>query len=79
MQTDAPEAAGGNLQVAVTAGIGLFCLAALLLLRNTSLGTAALSAQGSGGTATVAQLRDFVSGCVGFLIGYPTRTSSSST
>ena len=72
-RTETP--AGCGLQVGVTAGIGLFCLAVLLLLRNTGQ----VSPLGDGGTATVAQLRDFVSGCVGFLIGYPARTSGRTT
>ena len=73
-----PELPAANcLQVAVATGIGLFCLVTLLLLRNTALGDAALAAQPEGTTATVAQLRDFVSGCVGFLIGCPTHPSTS--
>lgn len=62
-----PEA---RLQILVAAGIGLFCLAALILLRNIGGYTGAtLSATAA---ATVTQFRDFVSGCVGFLIGCPT-------
>lgn len=70
--------AANCLQVVVAAGIGLFCLAILLVLRNTTLGDAALAAQPERVTATVAQFRDFVSGCVGFLIGSPTHRSASS-
>ena len=36
-----------------------------------------LAPEDSAATATVAQLRDFVSGCVGFLIGCPARKSES--
>ena len=53
-------------------------LAILLVLRNTTLGDAALAAQPERVTATVAQFRDFVSSCVGFLIGSPTHRSASS-
>lgn len=53
------------LQVAAATGIGLFCLAALMVLRNTAGPDAADS-------AVAVQFRDFVSGCVGFLIGSPT-------
>lgn len=59
------------LQVAVAMGIGLFCLCALLLLRNlVQLGI--VSPEFDSVQATVIQFRDFISGCVGFLIGTPT-------
>ena len=56
-----------RLQVLTAAAIGLFCLVALLLLRERGV------PEDDSATATVAQFRDFVSGCVGFLIGCPTR------
>ena len=59
-------ASGGCVQTSVAAALGLFCLVTLVLLRNTG-GTPSDSA-----TATVVQFRDFVSGCVGYLIGCPT-------
>lgn len=58
------------LRTAAATGIGLFCLATLLVLRNLSLWDAS-AAGGESVTATVAQFRDFISGCVGFLIGAP--------
>ncbi len=62
--------AEARLQILVASGIGLFCLAALILLRNIGGYTGGtLSATAA---ATVTQFRDFVSGCVGFLIGCPT-------
>lgn len=61
-----------RIQIIVAATIGLFCLITLIVLRNT-WGTA--MAESSGATATIAQLRDFVSGCVGFLIGCPSGRS----
>lgn len=60
-----------NLQVAVTACIGMFCIFVLILLRDAA-GWNAGSAVSPSASATVAQFRDFVSGCVGFLIGCPT-------
>lgn len=56
--------------VAAAAAVGLFCLAVLLALRNLSLEDPAAVGSDSA-TATVAQFRDFVSGCVGLLIGAP--------
>ena len=66
----------GCLQIRVAAAIGLICLVALLALRNLSQ-WGVLPPQWEASTATVAQLRDFVSGCVGFLIGCPTHADSS--
>ena len=62
------------LQIVTATAIGLFCLGVLIALRNLApaddprLTSPAV-------TAIVAQLRDFVSGCVGFLIGIPTRSA----
>ena len=61
-----------RIQVVVASFIGIFCLVTLLVLRNAvrwcpELGESATV------TATVSQFRDYVSGCVGFLIGSPTR------
>lgn len=64
-------ATAGRLQILVAAGIGLFSLLILLLLRNIAVFHSELSPSSSA-VATVTQLRDFVSGCVGFLIGSPT-------
>ena len=61
-----------RLQIIAATVIGLFCLLALMLVRWLGL------PGDSGATATVAQFRDFVSGCVGFLIGCPTHNSNSS-
>lgn len=58
------------VQTTVAAVLGLFCLVVLVILRNTG-GTPSNSA-----TATVVQFRDFVSGCVGYLIGSPTHLSA---
>lgn len=66
------------LQVIAATVIGLFCLVALIMLRNISQWDPALLTSDST-TATVAQFRDFVSGCVGFLIGFPTRSGGPST
>ena len=62
------------LQIVTATAIGLFCLGVLIALRNLApaddprLTSPAV-------TAIVAQFRDFVSGCVGFLIGIPTRSA----
>ena len=62
------------LQIVTATAIGLFCLGVLIALRNLApaddprLTSPAV-------IAIVAQFRDFVSGCVGFLIGIPTRSS----
>ena len=74
-QTETAQA--GCLQVKVATVIGLSCLAALLVLRNLSQ-WGLLPAHWEAASATVAQLRDFVSGCVGFLIGCPTQSDSQS-
>lgn len=59
------------LQVRAATFIGLFCLLALLILRNlTQLGI--VSPTSDSVTGTIVQFRDFISGCVGFLIGCPT-------
>ena len=82
---DAAEATAGSIQtsppvvqqpgnrspqILAAACIGLFCLTALIVMRNW--GQDALSPAASDSlNATVTQFRDFVSGCVGFLIGCP--------
>lgn len=68
----APPAAS-RLQILLAAGIGLICLISLMVLRCFP----ALAEQGISGSpaATIAQFRDLVSGCIGFLIGYPAHRS----
>lgn len=69
------DIAANRLQVIVAAGIGLFCLIVLLALRNlTQWGL--VSAESDSVAATVVQFRDFISGCVGFLIGCPTHSNN---
>ena len=63
------------LQVATATVIGLFCLLVLLILRNMGASGSQLLASDSV-SATVVQFRDFVSGCVGFLIGFPTHANN---
>ena len=70
-------APAGCLQIKVATVIGLSSLAALLVLRNLSQWDL-LPVQWEAVSATAAQLRDFVSGCVGFLIGCPTESDSQS-
>ena len=64
-----PEA--NCLQVVIATGIGLFCLITLLILRNL-VQLNIISVKSDSVLATITQFRDFVSGCVGFLIGCPT-------
>lgn len=65
------------LQVRAATFIGLFCLIALLLLRNlTQLGI--VTPNSDSVTGTIVQFRDFISGCVGFLIGCPTHQTRAS-
>lgn len=65
------------LQVRAATFIGLFCLIALLILRNlTQLGI--VSPASDSVTGTIVQFRDFISGCVGFLIGCPTNQTRAS-
>lgn len=69
---------GASIQILAAAGIGLFCLVALLVLRNlTELGI--ITELSESANATVIQFRDFVSGCVGFLIGSPTHSANSNS
>ena len=65
-----------SLQVVTTAGIGLFCLLTLLVFRAAALLDPGLAASDSA-TATLAQFRDFVSGCVGCLIAGPAAKTES--
>lgn len=61
-----------HLQILVTAAIGFLSLCILLIFRNFMDMT--VSSAG-----TVSQLRDFVSGCVGFLIGSKTGGGTKSS
>ena len=56
-------------QIFVATATGLFCLITLLILRNVT----GEDVDNPAVTATAVQFRDFVSGCVGFLIGCPTQ------
>lgn len=77
VQPSASGSSNGCLQISIAAAIGLFCLITLLALRNCiQLG---ILPEEAGSTAAVTQFRDFVSGCVGFLIGSPTHTSQSAS
>lgn len=54
----------GQQQVIIATVIGVFALVVLLFVRNCAIMTPAMA-------STTAQMRDFVSGCVGFLLGSP--------
>lgn len=66
-----------RLQIIVAAAIGLFCLIVLILIRNL-MGVGSASLPSASSTSTVAQFRDIVSGCIGFLIGCPTSSPGGS-
>lgn len=66
-----------RLQIVTITAIGLFCLLTLLFIRNIEPnGDSFLSSDSA--TATIVQFRDFVSGCVGYLIGYPSWSQNQS-
>ena len=65
IQEENAQGPENRLQIVTATVIGLFCLLTLLLLRWRGVPES--------GTAAVVQFRDFVSGCVGFLIGCPTQ------
>lgn len=71
------ESGVNRLQIIITSILGLFCLVVLIIARDISALSADMSASASA-TATIAQFRDFVSGCIGFLIGCPTTNTSQS-
>ena len=74
--SESPASAG--IQVFVAAAIALFCLIVLLVLRNLAeIGV--ITELSDSANATVIQFRDFVSGCVGFLIGSPTHSAQSNS
>ena len=66
-----------RFRVLTAAGIGLFCLLSLLLLRDWP-GLAAATADSPGATAIVVQFRDFISGSLGFLTGCSSRSGGDS-
>lgn len=63
--------ANDTLQIIIISGIGLFSLILLIILRNIDLWQNNSMPLTNSALSTVSQLRDFVSACVGFLIGYP--------
>lgn len=65
----------GKLQILIATFIGGFCLLILILLRDME-GIAEVDPSATA-VATITQFRDFVSGCVGFLIGCPTSRKNS--
>lgn len=65
----------GRLQILIAAGIGGFCLLTLILVRDMEGITNVAPPQSA--VVTVTQFRDFVSGCVGYLIGCPTSGKKS--
>lgn len=72
---DPNEPTASRLQIITAALVGLFCLLVLMLLRNVTVLNTDMASSASA-TATVAQFRDIVSGCIGFLIGCPTSNTT---
>lgn len=74
-ETASPEqesdAVSYKLQVTIATFIGVFCLVTLILIRNVASWNPEMGNSASV-SATIVQFRDFVSGCIGFLIGCPT-------
>lgn len=60
-----------SIQIIIASVIGLFCLTVLILIRDMAV-VGSVAGSSVSAAATVTQFRDFVSGCVGFLIGSPT-------
>lgn len=60
-----------RLQIVIASAVGLFCLIVLMFLRNVNIYIPEWQPS-SGELATISQFRDFISGCIGFLIGCPT-------
>lgn len=60
-----------RMQVIIAGCVGLMCIVALIIWRNF------FAAVDANITATIAQFRDLISGCVGFLIGCPSTKHKS--
>lgn len=67
-----------RMQVIAASFIGLFCLITLLIYRNI-LVAGGDTETSSSILAAVTQFRDFISGCIGFLIGSPTQPAQKNT
>ena len=65
-----------RIQILTAAGVGIFCLGALLLLRGWP-GRLDLLAASDSATAVLVQFRDFISGSLGYLIGCSSRQTDS--
>lgn len=63
-----------GLQIITAASIALFCLLSLILIRDLAVSG---NVANPSATAVASQFRDFISGCVGFLIGCPTTRSNN--
>lgn len=75
-ENSSPHSTEANkLQIIITSVIGLFCLAVLILARDISALNADMEMSASA-AATITQFRDFISGCIGFLIGCPTTAAN---
>lgn len=64
-----------SLQIIIVSFIGLFSLILLIILRNIDPWNNGSLPLTDSALSTVSQLRDFISSCIGFLIGYPVKQS----
>ncbi len=60
-----------SLQIIIVSFIGLFSLILLIILRNIDPWNNGSIPLTNSTLSTISQLRDFLSSCIGFLIGYP--------
>ena len=74
---DSPSGECSRFRVLVTAGVGIFCLCALLLIRDLPGRAAGLDGSDSA-VAVIVQFRDFISGSLGFLTGCASRSAGAS-
>lgn len=64
-----------SLQIIIVSFIGLFSLILLIILRNLDPWHNGFIPTTTSALSSVSQLRDFISSCIGFLIGYPVKQS----
>ena len=63
----------GTLQIILISSIGMVSLLFLIVMRNTDFWNSGAESLSKSSLSAVSQLRDFLSGCIGFLLGYPVK------